>query len=118
MDDLIKEKKSTLGKPCWNSGNAHSEKTCAQLWDCILENRVVVIHSYLTMGSEVNVLPLLQKALEHGLTVVVPKTLKKWQMQNLILHGMKNMEAGIFGTYHPKDSEKYLGEYDLIIVAG
>ncbi len=98
--------------------NAYSEKICAQLWAYILEKNVAVIHSYLTMGSEVNVLPLLHKALENNLTVVVPKTLKKRQMQNLILKDLKDMEAGIFGTYHPKDSEEYPGEYDLIIVAG
>ena len=98
--------------------NAHSEKICNQLWEIILKNKVQVIHSYLTMGSEINVLPLLQKALDNSLTVVVPKTLKKRQMQNLILHDLKNMEPGIFGTYHPKDTEEYSGEYDLIIVAG
>lgn len=39
-------------------------------------------------------------------------------MQNLFLTDLKNMEAGIFNTYHPKDAEEYTGEYDLIIVAG
>lgn len=126
MDSIIKAQKKHLretmleqrDKMPRQERNAHSGKICEQLWTYILENKVAVIHSYLTMGSEVNVLSLLQKALEHGLTVVVPKTLRKRQMQNLILHDLKNMEAGIFGTYHPKDSEEYLGEYDLIIVAG
>ena len=95
-----------------------SEKICDQLWNLILEKKIRVIHSYLTMGSEVNVLPLLQKAIDKGITVVVPKTLKKRQMQNLFLTDLKNMEAGIFNTYHPKDAEEYTGEYDLIIVAG
>ncbi len=98
--------------------NAHSEKICHQLWEIILEKEVQVVHSYLTMGSEVNVLPLLQKALDAGLTVVVPKTLKKRQMQNLVLTDLKNMEPGVFGTYHPKNAEEYTGNYDLIIVAG
>lgn len=98
--------------------NALSESICGQLWELIVKNKIRAIHSYLTMGSEVNVLPLLQKALDAGLTVVVPKTLKKRQMQNLVLHDLKNMEPGIFNTYHPKDSEEYTGEYDLIFVAG
>ncbi len=98
--------------------NEYSGKICDQLWKIIEENNLQVIHSYLTMGSEVNVLPLLQKALDAGLTVVVPKTLKKRQMQNLMLNDLKNMEAGIFGTYHPKDTAEYTGHYDLIIVAG
>lgn len=96
----------------------YSEKICENLWDLILKKKVRVIHSYLTMGSEVNVLPLLQKALDHGLTVTVPKTLRKRQMQNLKLNTLKDMEAGIFNTYHPKNGTPYTGSYDLIIVAG
>lgn len=98
--------------------NALSEKICQQLWGLIQEKKVQIVHSYLTMGSEVNVLPLLQKALDHDLIVVAPKTLKKRKMQNLIVTNLKNMEAGVFGTYHPKDAVEYTGEYDLIIVAG
>ena len=98
--------------------NAHSERICQQLWEAILNNKVRVVHCYLTMGSEINVLPLLQRALDAGLTVVVPKTLKKRQIQNLILTDLKNMEPGIFGTYHPKSAQEYRGCYDLIVVAG
>lgn len=98
--------------------NALSAIICSKLWELILEHDFKIIHSYLPMGSEVNVMPLLQKALDHGLTVVVPKTLKKRQLQNLILTDLKNMEQGIFNTYHPKDAKEYCGNYDLIIVAG
>lgn len=100
------------------SRNEYSAMICQRLWEIILEQNVQVLHSYLTMGSEVNVLPLLQLALEKGITVVVPKTLKKRQLQNLVLTDLKQMEPGVFGTYHPKDAIEYTGEYDLIIVAG
>ena len=95
-----------------------SEKICSQLWSYILENKIKVIHSYLTMGSEVDVRPLLQRALDAGLTVIVPKTLKNRQMTNLVLTDLKIMEVGIFGTYHPKDAKEYFGIYDLIILPG
>lgn len=98
--------------------NAISEKICQQLWSIITGKKIQVIHSYLTMGSEVNILPLLQKALDKNITVVVPKTLKKRQMRNLVLTDLKNMETGIFNTYHPKNAEEYMGNYDLIITAG
>jgi 5-formyltetrahydrofolate cyclo-ligase len=101
-----------------NDRKVVSQRICSQLWSFILENKINVIHSYLTMGSEVNVLPLLQMALDKGLTVITTKTLKKRQLKNLILTELKNMEVGIFGTYHPKDAEEYFGHYDLIIVAG
>lgn len=96
----------------------YSEKICTQLWDLILKNNIQSIHSYLTMESEVNVLPLLQKAIDCGITVIVPKTLKNRQMQNLKLSNLKDMEIGIFNTYHPKYEEYHNGHYDLIIVAG
>lgn len=96
----------------------YSKKICDQIWQLIEKNRFQTIHSYLPMGSEVNLTPLLQKALALGLTVVVPKTLKSRQMQNLILKDLKNMELGIFNTYHPKNTSEYTGEYDMVIVAG
>lgn len=96
----------------------HAERINAQLWELIEERAVQVIHSYLTMGSEVNVRPLLQKALDKGLQVVVPKTLKKRRLQHLVLTDLNNMETGIFNTYHPKDTKAYAGEYDLILVSG
>jgi 5-formyltetrahydrofolate cyclo-ligase len=96
----------------------YSDDICARLWAMIQAQKARVIHSFLTMGSEVMVLPLLERALAEGLTVVVPKTLKKRQMQNLVLRDLKDMEPGIFGTYHPKNGLEYTGDYDLIIVAG
>lgn len=95
-----------------------SEKICAKLWAYILKHKVQVIHSYLPMDSEVNVKSLLQKALDHNIKVVTSKTLKKRQLKHLKVTDLKNMEEGIFGTYHPKDAEVYHGTYDLILVAG
>lgn len=124
--DIAKEEKKHLREIMLKQRNempgsirkTHSERICQQLWEAVLSNKAEVIHCYLTMGSEVNVLPLLQKALDAGLTIVVPKTLKKRQMQNLVLTDLKNMEPGVFGTYHPKDAQEYRGNYDLIVVAG
>lgn len=95
-----------------------SERICSKLWSYTLEHDIKTIHSYLPMRSEVNVLPLLQKALEKNLTVVAPKTLRKRQLEHLVMTDTHEMESGIFNTYHPKDAEVYVGQYDLIIVAG
>lgn len=96
----------------------YSQRINDQLWDIILGSKVKVLHSYLPMSSEVNVIPVLQKALENDITVIVPRSLRKRQMQNLIVKDLKMMEAGIFNTYHPKDALEYTGEYDLIIIPG
>ncbi|MEM6700404.1 MAG: 5-formyltetrahydrofolate cyclo-ligase, partial [Bacteroidota bacterium] len=75
-------------------------------------------HSYLPMRSEVDVLPLLQKALSTGLTVIAPKTLRKRQLQHLVLKDLNELEEGIFNTHHPKNANIYTASYDLILVAG
>ncbi len=98
--------------------NAFSTAICQKLWAMIQEREARVVHSYLTMGTEVNVLPLLEKLLTKGIKVVVPKTLKKRQLQNLELKNLKDMEPGIFGTYHPKNGLEYTGKFDFIIVVG
>ncbi len=98
--------------------NLYSENICTRLWKIVIEKEIKTIHSYLTMNSEVNVLPLLLRAITNDLVIAVPKALGGRQMQNLVLRDLKNMESGIFNTYHPKDSEEFTGYYDLIIVAG
>lgn len=97
---------------------AFSAKICAQLWEIVTQNEVKVIHSYLPMRAEVDVSSFLQKCLENDMKVVAPKTLRKRQMQHLVLKDLSTMEDGIFGTYHPKNALEYHGHYDLIIVAG
>lgn len=96
----------------------YSNRICNQLWSLIDEKKYKVLHTYLPMGAEINITPLIRKALENNLTVVVPKTLRKRQLENLVLEDLNHMEPGIFGTYHPVNAEVYTGTYDLIVVAG
>ena len=103
---------------CHKERDIFSQRMSEQLWDLIVDRKVKVLHSYLPMGSEVNVIPVLQKALENDITVIVPRSLKKRQMQNLIVKDLKTMEVGIFNTYHPKNALEYTGAYDLVIVPG
>lgn len=128
MDDiaLIRQQKKALRKEMLENRNKmhiserkkRSGYICTQLWDMIKEKEIKVLHTFLPMGSEVLLFPLLKKAMEEKLMVVAPKTLKKRKLENLVVEDLKKMEAGIFGTYHPANAEDYQGEYDLIIVAG
>ena len=96
----------------------YSDKICYRLWKWIEKCEAKVFHSFLPMGTEVNIFPVLEKALENGLTLVVPKTLKGRKMQHLMLTDLKNLEEGIFGTQHPANATEYTGKYDLILVPG
>lgn len=91
---------------------------CEELFTMALERNVKVIHTYLPMKSEVNVIPLIKVAMAAGITIVAPKTLRKRQLENLILTDLNFLEKGVFGTYHPRNAEIYKGHYDMIIVAG
>ena len=91
---------------------------CQQLWELIRERGFRKIHTYLPMGSEIDLFPLLAKLLAHDLLVVCPKTLRKGKMLHLILKDLDQLADGVFGTKYPANTKEYSGKYDLIIVPG
>ncbi len=91
---------------------------CEKLRQLVEETGAHIIHTYLPMGNEVDIFPFIGAMLEKGLTVVAPKSLKGRRMENLVLHSLSELEAGIFGTSHPASGLVYEGGYDLFIVPG
>lgn len=125
MDDIIKEKKRLrkemfqkrskllpMQKSQWD------EYICEQLESIINEKDIKVVHSYLPIGSEVNIFPLIQKLLDSGIKVVCPKTLPNRVLENRVLVSLNELEEGVMKTFHPKEAEIYVGLYDFIIVPG
>ena len=94
------------------------KKINQQLFDIILAQKAQVVHSYLPMGAEVNVFPLIQKLLDLGITVVCPKTLPKRKLEHRVLKSLDELEEGIMKTFHPKEPEVFDGKCDVIIVPG
>lgn len=91
---------------------------CEQLIHIIQANSIQVVHTYIPMGSEVNVLPVIRYLLEIGATVVCPKTLPNRQLEHRVLVSLNELEEGPMKTQHPKAANIYAGLYDLIIVPG
>lgn len=91
---------------------------CNQLWAWVLEHQPSVVHTYLPMGDEVDVCPFIQQALQAGITIVAPKSLKSRQLVHLTLRSLEELEPGIFGTSHPAGGQVYTGAYDLFVVPG
>lgn len=91
---------------------------CERLEALIAERDFKVVHTYLPMGTEINITPLIKKLLSKGVTVVTPKALKGRKMENLILRSLSKLEAGIYGTQHPSNSSEFTGEFDLFIIPG
>lgn len=91
---------------------------CHKLQEIIEERNVKTVHTFLPMGSEVNIWPLIEYMLAKGIKVVSPKSLPKRKMQNLVLRSLNELEDGVFGTKHPASGLEYKLDYDLIIVPG
>lgn len=97
---------------------AYDAQIRADLWELVQERSCKKVHLYLPMGAEINLYPLIQKLLDHQIKVYTPKTLKKRKLEHLELHSLKELEEGLWGTKHPKNSKVYEGAFDLIIVPG
>lgn len=108
-------KRSHMDKP---EKERYDQWICDSLWDIVVERNVKQVHCYLPMGTEINIVPLIEKMLENNLTVVSPKTLPKRKLQNLVLNSLHEVEKGVYGTSHPANSHEYSGDFDLIIVPG
>jgi 5-formyltetrahydrofolate cyclo-ligase len=88
------------------------------LWHLIETEQVQTLHTYLPMGNEVDVWPVLKLALSNGIKVITTKTLPKGKLQHLELLDPTKLEGGLFGTKHPNHGIEYTGNYDLVIVPG
>ena len=91
---------------------------CKQLLNIIIERKVKVVHAYLPMGKEIEISPLIIQLLQMEIKVVTPKTLPNRVLENRILHDINEIEKGVFGTTHPRQTDIYEGPFDLAIVPG
>lgn len=76
------------------------------------------VHTFLPMGTEVDIYPAISDILAQGITVVSSRSLPGGKLQHLLLRSLDELEEGIFGTRYPATSEEYTGSYDMIIVPG
>ncbi|MBC7555060.1 MAG: 5-formyltetrahydrofolate cyclo-ligase [Taibaiella sp.] len=125
MDSLITEKKMLRNTMMQERDNmpaavkaVYDSIICDRLETLIQERDARVVHSYLPMGSEVDVFPLLEYLLSKGITIVSPKTMPARQLENLVLHSITDLETGKWGTHHPANSTVYTGVIDFFIVPG
>lgn len=96
----------------------YDQWVCKELEQHILFKNYKIVHAYLPMGKEINIIPLIKQLIEQEITIVCPKTLPKRILENRILTSLKEIEKGVFGTTHPSNPEIYNGKIDLIIVPG
>ncbi|HMQ07426.1 MAG TPA: 5-formyltetrahydrofolate cyclo-ligase [Saprospiraceae bacterium] len=96
----------------------HSERICDLIWKEIMEKPVKSIFTYLPMGSEVNVNTVIDKCHQNNIKVLVPRILRKPEMQLLELHSGMQMKQGGFGTQIPDEEIMYEKIPDMALVPG
>jgi 5-formyltetrahydrofolate cyclo-ligase len=77
-----------------------------------------VVHTYLPMGSEVDVWPVIHYLHAKGVTIVAPKALRNRQTEHWVLTDVNALEEGIYGTKHPANSKLHEGDIDMFIIPG
>lgn len=96
----------------------YDKYVCQQLWNLVSENHFKVIHSFIPIGSEPDIIPFIEKALDYHLQVIIPKTLPQGKLKHLKLGSLKSLQSGLFNTKYPYPEIEYSGTYDLIAVPG
>lgn len=91
---------------------------CQQLINIVDSIQPKVVHCYLPMGSEIDITNVINYLITKNIIVVTPKTLRKRQLENLVLNSLEETEVGLFGTTHPSGDNLYTGNYDLFIIPG
>src|SRR5690606_29357769 len=76
------------------------------------------VHTYLPMGSELDIFPFIKFLLSKKITVACPQTLPKRRLRNWVLTDLNNLQDGVYGTKYPKDAERFDETPDLVIVPG
>lgn len=93
-------------------------KICDKLGRLIEQRGDKVIHSYIPMGSEIDITELLQKLLTQNKILICSKSLPKRTMQNFVLTSLEDLNDGRFGTKYPASGIEYNDKIDIFIVPG
>lgn len=91
---------------------------CQELQQLVEERKPTSVHTFLPIGPEVDIYPFIAYLLAMEIEVYCPKTLPKRRLQHLRLTSLEKLEAGRFGTRHPKAGAEATDNFDLIVVPG
>ncbi len=95
-----------------------SEAVCIKLRTLCKKLDPRVVHTFIPMGSEIDVWPIIKEFHGAGTTIVCPKTLNNRMLEHLVLTDMNRLESGRYDTRYPAGGEVYTGPIDLVLVPG
>lgn len=126
---MNKEEKKDLRKIILNKRNSIDNNTKEEM-DRELFNKLINldlykeaknIFIYLSFGSEIDTKPIIDRALEEGKEVYIPKVYKiNKEMKAIRLNSFEDLEKNFMGILEPKDDSNLIAKenIDLIIVPG
>lgn len=91
---------------------------CRELQELVEGRKARSVHTFLPMGTEVDLNPFITYLLAAGVAVTCPKAMPNRKLSHLRLRSLDDLETGLFGTRHPADEIVSDGVYDLIVVPG
>ncbi len=80
------------------------------------ENRPACVHTFLPMGREPDIWPVIRQLLEQGTRIVVPVVVSKTELKHSIWEKGAALERGRFNTWQPRKPHWYTGDYQLVIL--
>ena len=126
---MNKEEKKDLRNIILNKRNSIDNNTKEEM-DREIFNRLINldlykegknIFIYLSFGSEIDTNPIIDRALEDGKEVYIPKVYKSnKEMKAIRLNSFEDLEENSMGILEPKDDSNFIDKenIDLIIVPG
>lgn len=95
-----------------------SNKLCSQVLQTDVYRNCKTIYGYLPFNQEVDLLPLLQNALEEGKQVALPKCFGK-EMRFILISDLSRIQYSSFGAPEPvDDTPEACDKSALVIVPG
>lgn len=91
---------------------------CDELYRRIEKGNHRIVHAYIPLPAEINIVPLLQQLLSEDIQVVCPRALPARKLENRVLHSLDHLEVGKMGTRYPAEADIYSGKVDFVIVPG
>lgn len=111
---ILKEQRNRLSE---NDCIAKSNIICNKIIESSYYKNANILFCYCAINNEVNLMPIINKALSDKKTVALPKVYGK----NILFHKIENvndLQLGKFNILEPNENNEIINNADIVIVPG
>ena len=95
-----------------------SSRVCQLLDTLVKEYNPKVLHTFIPLPEEVDILPFIGTILRTDITIVVSEALEPPRLRHWVLNDLGSLRFGRFNTRYPDNAQPFTDHADLIIVPG